>query len=279
MSDGPMIGRFKVSTFVLTEQRTTVYDGVQRGDNPLAERTAITVPVVMLDYRVAPRFGFHAATAIPLIARTGVVQRAAGPLSFRDEVRGLGDTVVGAWYRGGSPTRWIWTANGALSVPTGQTRAPRFRAELSEGSLVPLSRLQRGSGTLDPVFGASVEHGVAGGRWFASLAARTPVSESADGLRVGASAEIGSGWAHYLGSHRIMGFGRLDWLHREQDVFNGTPVLVGGGNWLYATPGIAVMVGKGINVQAEVKLPIYRNLANRQLDSHRIFKFGLSRSF
>lgn len=76
-----------------------------------------------------------------------------------------------------------------------------------------------------------------------------------------------------------MGYARLDWLHREQDVFKGTPVLVGGGNWLYASPGVAVMVGKGVNVQAEVKLPVHRSLANRQLDSSGIFQFGISRSF
>jgi hypothetical protein len=279
VSDGPMIGRFRVSTFILSERRNTVYDGSQPEDNPLEERTAITVPLLMFDYRVTPRFGLHAATAIPVIARTGVVQRPAGPLPFRDAVHGLGDTVLGVWYRGGSPSRWTWTANGALSLPTGQTRAPRFRAELSEGSLVPLSRLQRGSGTVDPTFGASAEHPIAGGRWVTSLAARTPVSQNADGLRVGASTEIGSGWAHYVASHRVMAFGRLDWLHREQDVFNGTPVLVGGGDWIYLTPGIAAMIGKGVNVQADVKLPLSRRLANRQLDSHAILQIGLSRSF
>jgi hypothetical protein len=62
-------------------------------------------------------------------------------------------------------------------------------------------------------------------------------------------------------------------------VFNGLPVLVGGGNWVYASPGMAVMVGKGINVQAEVKLPVYRQLANRQLDSRAIFQFGVTRGF
>jgi hypothetical protein len=76
-----------------------------------------------------------------------------------------------------------------------------------------------------------------------------------------------------------MGYGRVDWLHRQQDVFQSTPVLVGGGNWLYLTPGLAVMVGKGVNVQADVKLPMYRNLSNRQLDSHLIWQFGISRSF
>jgi hypothetical protein len=54
-------------------------------------------------------------------------------------------------------------------------------------------------------------------------------------------------------------------LHRKQDSFRGTRVLVGGGNWLYVTPGIGVLAGKGINVQAEIKVPLYRSLSNKQL--------------
>ena len=274
-----MIGRLRISTFVISERRDTVYDGSEREGNPLAERTAVTLPLLMVDFRVTPRFGLHAATGIPLIARTGVVTLPTGPLSFRDEVRGLGDSLVGVWYRGGSPSRWTWTVNSAVSLPTGQTRAPLFRSELANGSLVPMSRLQRGSGTFDPTFGLSAERALYGGRWVTSFAARVPVTENDDGLRIGASSELGTGWAHYVKSHRVMAFGRFDWLQRRQDAFNGLPVLVGGGHWLYLTPGIAVMVGKGLNVQADVKLPVYRQLANRQLDSSAIFQFGLSRSF
>jgi hypothetical protein len=279
MSDGPMIGRLRLSTFVVSEARDTVFDGSQREENPLDERTSITVPIVMLDYRLLSRLGMQASTAIPLIARTGVVQRTTGSSTFRDEVRGLGYTVVSAWYRGGTPMRWSWTMSGGASLPTGKSRTPRFRSELSEGSLVPLSRLQRGSGTLDPVFGFSAERPLQGGRWVSSLAMRTPIGENAHGLRVGASSELGTGWAHPIRSHRVLAYGRVDWLHRRQDVFRGTPVLVGGGHWLYATPGIALMVGKGLNLQADVKLPLHRQLANRQLDSHAIWTFGLSRSF
>jgi hypothetical protein len=36
----------------------------------------------------------------------------------------------------------------------------------------------------------------------------------------------------------VTGLARIGWLHRQQDVFRGTPVLVGGGDWLYLTPGI-----------------------------------------
>ena len=56
-------------------------------------------------------------------------------------------------------------------------------------------------------------------------------------------------------------------------------VLVGGGDWIYVTPGLGVLVGKGVNVQAEVKVPLYRSLSNKQLDSRAIFQFGVSRAF
>jgi hypothetical protein len=54
---------------------------------------------------------------------------------------------------------------------------------------------------------------------------------------------------------------------------------VGGGDWLYLTPGIGVPAGKGVNVQAEIKVPLYRALSNQQLDSRAIFQFGISRAF
>jgi hypothetical protein len=278
MSDGSMPTRFRVGTWVISERRSVVYEGSRRGDNALEEQTAIDVPLISLDARLTPRLGLQFTTGIPLIVRTGTVHRASGPLAFRDEVKGLGDTTAGVWYRG-TRQGWTWTLNGGMSIPTGSTRKPVFRPELEGGSLVPLSRLSRGSGTWDPLLGVAVERHVAGGRWVSSLAARTPVAENDDGLRIGASWELGTGWAHTIGTHKVMGYVRADWLHREQDVFSGTPVLVGGGNWLYASPGVAVMVGKGVNVQAEVKLPAYRYLANRQLDSRAIFQLGVSRSF
>jgi hypothetical protein len=169
------------------------------------EATRIAVPLLTLDMRWTRRAGAQASTSIPLIERTGVVPRATGSSAFSDRVRGLGDSVVGAWYRGGKPTSWSWTVNGSLSIPTGSTRAPRFRPELVEGSLVPTSRLQRGSGTWDPLVGLALEHPLNGGRLVNSFVARVPLAQNRDGLRVGASWQAGTGWAHTLFTHRAMG--------------------------------------------------------------------------
>ena len=278
MSDGSMPTRFRVSTWVSSERRNVVYDGSVRDTNPLNEQTSIAVPIFSVDARITPRLGVQVSTAIPVIVRTGTVQRPSGPFEFRDAVSGLGDTAAGVWYRR-SLRGWTWTMSGAVSIPTGSVRKPTFRPELQDGSLVPMSRLSRGSGTWDPLLGLAVEHQLGGGRWISSFAARLPFAENVEGLRTGVSWELGSGWAHTLATHRVMGYVRGDWLHRTQDTFEGTRVLVGGGHWVYASPGVAVMVGKGINVQAEVKVPIYRNLANRQLDSRAVFQFGVNRVF
>jgi hypothetical protein len=52
-----------------------------------------------------------------------------------------------------------------------------------------------------------------------------------------------------------------------------------GGNWLYLTPRIGALIGRESTCKAEVKLPLYRSLANTQLDSSAIFQVGISRSF
>jgi len=268
-----------VGAWLVSEDREDAYIGSTRVDNPHQEHTHIRVPLVTLDVRLTDRFGIQAAATVPDVTRTAVIPQAGGTFNFRETFSGLGDTSVLGWYKLRPVRRWFVTVNFGTSLPTGKTEQPRFRAELQDGSLVPTSRLQRGSGTADPLFGANASRTLHDLTVFASAAARTPLYENSDGLRTGASSELNAGVARQILTHRIMAFGRLGWLHRQQDVFQGTPVLVGGGNWLYVTPGVAVQVGGGVNVQAEVKLPVHRALDNRQLDSHAVFQFGISRAF
>src|SRR5688572_17972466 len=142
-------------------------------------------------------FGIQVTSTVPDVTRTAVVVRPTATINFSETFRGIGDTSVIAWRRYVTPTGWNITLNGGASLPTGKTEQPRFRSELDDESLVPVSRLQRGTGTVDPVFGVSVNKIVPGIffpgiRWFASGAARVPVAENKFGLRTGASWEIGT---------------------------------------------------------------------------------------
>jgi hypothetical protein len=269
----------KIGAWLVAEDRDDAYDGTRETDNPLRERTQITVPLLTLDVRVTEQFGVQAAASIPDVTRSALVPRPTGAINFSETFSGIGDTSVLGWYKLRPLRGWYTVINTGASLPTGKTETPRFRDELEGGSLVPMSRLQRGSGTFDPLFGLNVARRFQPLTIFGSVAARTPVAENGDGLRTGASSEINAGIARDVGTSRVSALARVAWLHRQQDSFRGTPVLVGGGNWLYLTPGLAAQIGKGINVQAEVKIPVYRALANKQLDSSAIFQFGISRAF
>jgi hypothetical protein len=272
--------RAKVGVWLVAEDRDRAYDASAEVENPMQERTEIMVPLLTLDVRVTDRFGVQAAASIPDVTRSAVVARPSGATTFSETFSGLGDTSLVAWYKLRPFKRWFTVLNVGTSLPTGKTERPRFREELQDGSLVPMSRLQRGSGTIDPLVGANTARRFRRAMTaFSSVAARLPLYKNRDGLRTGASWEVSGGVARELGSSRVTGLARLAWLHRNQDVFEGTPVLVGGGNWLYVTPGIAAQIGKGVNVQLEIKVPLHRALANKQLDSPAIFQFGVSRGF
>jgi len=146
------------------------------------------VPLFTVDVRLTERIGVQAAASVPDVTRTAVVQRAAGPVNFRETFRGMGDMSLLMWYRA-RPGGVDVIFNAGTSLPTGRTEQPRFRAETEDGSLVPMSRLQRGSGTVDPLFGMNISHRVARVTLFSSLAARTPLYENDFGLRTGSAWE------------------------------------------------------------------------------------------
>ena len=279
LTDGLATGkRLQISGWLVGEDRDTPYDGSAPTPNPLQERTKIRVWLISGDVRLASRWGLQVTTTIPDVTRSAVVERETGTLYFSETFRGIGDTSLVTWYRRITPNRWFVTFNGGVSLPTGKTEQPRFRLEMDDDSLVPVSRLQRGTGTADPLFGVSASRVVSsilppGIRVFVSGAARVPVAENKWGLRTGASWEIGGGASREIKYHHLVGILRASWLHRDQDVFEGTPVLVGGGNWLNLAPAIAVSIDD-VTIQGEVRFPLYRDLYNRQLDSAFGFSIG-----
>jgi hypothetical protein len=280
LTDGLTRGRLQIGGWLVAEDRDTPYDGSSKTDNPLQERTRVRVYLLTGDLRISRMFGVQITATVPDVTRSAVVSRPTGVLNYSETFRGLGDTSVITWKRMVAPAGWNVIFNGGLSLPTGKTERPRFSDELEDESLVPVSRLQRGTGTADPVFGVSLNRVVArifppGVRVFISGAARVPVAENEFGLRTGASWEVGAGASREVKWHELVVIGRLSWLHRGQDIFEGVPVLVGGGDWFMAAPSVAVTLARSITLQGEVRVPLFRSLDNRQLDSSRSFQLGI----
>lgn len=288
LTEGLSTNRLLVGGWLVAEERDTPYDGSAETANPLQERTNIRVWLLTADVRLATKSGVQITAAFPDITRSASVTRSTGEtVQFSEHFSGIGDISVVGWHRLPVRRGYNVTVNAGVSVPTGKAERPRFRDETVEGSLVPRSRLQRGSGTWDPLFGVSVNRVFMGlippgTRLFASAAARVPVAENEYGMRTGASWEAGVGGSRELRQsgfgHNIVGIVRLGWLHRERDVFEGTPILVGGGDWIHLSPGLAIGIGK-FTAQVEVRVPVVRSLDNRQLDSPFVVQAGLVRSF
>ena len=288
LTEGTTTNRVLLGGWLVAEDRDTPYDGSTRTPNPLRERTDIRVWLISADVRLSARSGVQVTVALPDVTRSATVAPpAGGEIRFSETFRGLGDTSIVVWHRLPVRRGWNVTLNAGVSLPTGKTERPRFREGLDQGSFVPVSRLQRGSGTFDPLLGFSVNRVLMrllppGVRVFASAAARLPIAENDHGLRTGASWEVGSGGARELRQegfgHNVIGIVRFGWLHREPDVFNGTPVLVGGGDWLTLAPGIAAAFGT-VTVQGEAKVTLWRHLQNRQLDSGWLLQAGVVKAF
>ena len=278
LTDGLGQDRLQISGWLVTETRDTPYDGSTETPNPLSERTSVRVWLVSADVRLTARFGLQVTSTLPDVTRSAVVNRPTGVVNFSETFRGFGDTSVLFWHRG-QLQHWGVVLNGGVSLPTGKTEAPRFSSELDEGSLVPLSRLQRGSGTVDPLVGITANRLISsifhpGVRVFANAATRVPLATNEHGLRTGASWEVGTGASREILRDWFVVMGRLSWLHRKQDTFNGTPILVGGGDWIYFAPALSITRGP-VTFQTEAKFPLHRSLDNRQLDAARAFQVGM----
>ena len=280
LTDGLSQNRLQISGWLVGEDRNTPYDGSEETPNPLQERTKIRVWLITSDVRVGKMWGVQLTLSLPDVTRSAVVSGPSSIFNFSETFAGPGDTAALAWKRKVTSTGWNLTLNGGVSIPTGKTEQPRFHSEMEDDSLVPISRLQRGTGTVDPIVGISANRVITsvlppGIRTFISGAARVPVAENLWGLRTGASWEVGAGASREISQklHQFIVIVRTSWLHREQDVFEGTPVLVGGGDWLNVAPAVALSLG-AVTVQAELKVPVYRNLSNRQLDASSAFQIG-----
>ena len=263
LTEGTISERFRLGSWVVVEHRKELFAGGVEVDNPFQDQIKTAITMVVLDVRLTERIGVESvATGLDLTGTT-VVPAVAGGRIYRDGFLGIGDMSLVGWYRLRPVHRWNTTLNLGASLPTGRTEAFRFRP---------------GTGTVDPLFGVAVSRRFQPFTAFGSLAARTPLWENDRRRRTGASWSVSAGVGREMG-RRVVGFGRLGWLRREQDVYYGWPTGLWSGNWLYLMPSAAVRIGKGLNVQAEVKVPVYRSVTATQLDSRAIFQFGISRAF
>ena len=278
LTDGITDDRLTIGVWFATEhQAASPATSVEM--NRFGERVAVRGWLVVCTVRVSTHAGLHISSHFPSI--TGIALRDDQLQGETFRIAGWGDTSIIGWYRFPSTSSWHVTMNVGASLPTGRPTAPHFNPRFPVQSLVPLSTLQAGSGTVDPVLGGSLnwqQQDSSRTKVFFAAAARLPMSANQYLLAAGGVWEGNAGISRQTKWPWLVATGRLRVFYRERDLFPEEPVSVGGGKWLSFAPGAAIEKG-GFSLQAELAIVVYRQLANRQLESTWQAKVGAVRVF
>jgi hypothetical protein len=273
-------GAIRVSAWSLLENRDRLVIGDQTAPNALGEEVRIQRHFVDLQYIIDEEWSVSATLSYVDIRRK---LAAAG---LREKISGVGDTLVavhwtpikddlpedadlGAFLQ---PLRWRLGLTGGWTIPTGQPR------QIAGSPGVPMSLLQTGSGTFQPVLGISARAdwgGLAatGDAWFT-----LPFYANRNDYRGGLSGRVALGfevcpvdWARI----RLAVDARVS----GRDILDGETLDTGGGTRLSFHPRIVINPTDSMAFFVGVDVPFYVNVPERTLETDFTLEAGFSLTF
>lgn len=148
---------------------------------------------------------------------------------------------------------------GGLTLPTGKTDETNADGEIAERSLQP------GTGTTGAVLGAFYQSMSLHSRWswFAQAAYGFPLN-SHDGFQPGQRATLDVG-GRYDATPTVALLLQLNALWRGRDKGDQAEPEDSGGKYLFLSPGVSVMVARGVQLFAIAQLPLYQYVNGAQL--------------
>lgn len=170
------------------------------------------------------------------------------------------------------PTLSAWAG---VSIPTGDVRKPNASVVNRDFSV---SNLQTGTGTFDPVLNVRLDLPLGAWRAFADASAVLPFAENRHDYRTGATIAFAVGAEHDLGdavrARLTTTFQRIG-----NDEFRGEAVGVGGGKWVYVTPGFAWDMTERATLDVGVRCTLLRDTDTKLVDSGVALQIGLTIRF
>lgn len=273
-------GTFRVSAWSLLENRDRLVIGDESVPNALGESVRIQRHFLDLQYIIDEEWSLSATFSHVDIRRK---LKAAG---LRERISGVGDTLAAVHWTPIhddlpedadkdaflTPLRWKLALTGGVTIPTGKPR----RIDGTPG--VPGSMLQTGSGTFQPVLGASARAdwgglAVTGSAWFT-----LPFYANRNDYEGGVSSRLALGvevrpidWA----SIRLAVDGRFN----GRDSIDGELLPVGGGTRLSFHPRVVVNPTDSLSLFVGVDVPWLVSVPERVLETDITFEAGFSFSF
>ncbi len=273
-------GKFRVSTWSLLENRDRLIAGDHTIPSVLGETVRIQRHFVDLQYIIDEEWSVSATLSYIDI------RRKLAAVSLRESINGVGDTLLSAHWTPIhddlpedtdpdaflKPLRWRLRLTGGWTIPTGQPR------QVPGSPGVPMSLLQTGSGTFQPVLGVSARAdwgGLAatGDAWFT-----LPFYANDNEYQGGLSSRVALGlevcpvdWARV----RLA----VDARFSGRDILDGENLDVGGGTRLSFHPKLVVNPTDSLSLFVGVDVPFYVDVPVRVLEADFILEAGFSFTF
>jgi len=173
-----------------------------------------------------------------------------------------------------APSFTVWAG---VSVPTGDPEEPDPAVATED---VSVANLQTGTGTWDPLVKLRFDDaGAVAGRddvrLWAEAAVRWPLYENEFDYRTGRSLGVTAGAETDLAPGLRANLAAT-FLRNERDEIDGERVAVGGGKWIYLTPGLAYDLSDRLTVEASVRLTAWRDTETKLTDADAAFQVALT---
>ncbi|MFT7620351.1 MAG: hypothetical protein ACI97A_004008 [Planctomycetota bacterium] len=275
------MGSFRIATWGTWEKRDQLYVGNDRENDPFDESVEITRALLELEYAIESNL-----TVSAIFSHVWIKRKVPGA-NLKEDISGLGDTLLlFKWtvFDTGVPeeeqlewlakeARWRIRVDFGASLPTGKTRTPSLA---SAGT--PVSLLQAGSGTVQPLLGVGVRADWGGLAATLDVQSRLPLYENDNDFQEGVSILTSLGLEVRPVGDLIFRIA-LETDYRKRDLQGGNRIQPGGGVRLAVHPTIVWSPIENLHVFGGVTLPIYRDAPDRILDTNLTVEFGATYVF
>jgi hypothetical protein len=283
-------GAWRLSLWQTLERRTKVFDGDAGGPSNTVSNPGLETTMARTFLNLT-----HAVTSalsVDVGINYGDIEfendsDPTAPVEQRSE--GLGDTTLVfryAFLPGESDPHEedgsvhahppLFSLNAGISFPTGDVERPEIMGTPAQP--VANSTLQLGTGTFDPLVGASYAQLWGPFTSFGSVAVRIPGGENRFDYETGLAGQVNLG-ASVPVREGFSAVPKVAYAWQDADQLDGDDVFASGGQWIYVVPGFLLQVSEKADFQAAVEIPVWRNLRTEQLDTQARVTFGLNYRF
>ncbi len=159
---------------------------------------------------------------------------------------------------------------GGVKLPTGPIKVSNANGATAERALQP------GTGSADLIMGGFVSGRIAQTGWHSQVRWQHAISERQD-YQPGDHISLDAGVNHPFGP--VQALAQINFLWKNHDSGGNAEPALSGGKYIYFSPGLALPIGKDMQVYGLVQLPLLQDVRGTQLTADWAATLGLTMRF